>query len=398
MTDERPEFSHQRERHGLVGPFSGRQLLAAFVAIVVAVVVLVGITTPLGTTGGNLLTDPRATPFLIGTPTEGLQPGSLAPELTIALPDGGTFQLTDLDGHPIRLADLRGKVVWLNFWASWCPPCQHETPILRDLSERYRDRGLEIIGISVQETTPADIAAYAERYQLHYTIGFDTSGHVFHTYKVYALPTQFFIDTQGVIRQVVNGPVDEAGAAALIESMLPPCPSRCRVPPRRSRSRSMSSGRAVVVDSVSGSNQPGREARSPIDALHPDDLPGARPRRGLGTEHGGREAARDRPGHRLAPGARDRRSDRGRRGARVARLGQDGPALGRHRWAVHRDQGVAGRVRHTVPDEAAALEVAAGWPGLDWPGDAVEVRPVGDTRLRQPADRGAAARTRVSVK
>jgi peroxiredoxin len=222
---ERPGFTHKRERHGLVGPFSGRQLLAAFVAIVLAIVVLVGITTPLGTTGVTPLTDPRATPFLIGQPTEGLQPGSLAPELAVPLADGGTFQLTDLDGKPIRLADLRGKVVWLNFWASWCPPCQHETPILRSLSERYRDRGLEVVGISVQETTPADIAAYAARYQLPYTIGFDASGHVFHAYKVYALPTQFFIDPQGVIRQVVNGPVDEAGAAALIESMLPPAAS-----------------------------------------------------------------------------------------------------------------------------------------------------------------------------
>ncbi len=222
---ERPGFIHKPERHGLVGPFSGRQLLAAFVAIVFAVVVLVGVTTPLGTTGVTPLTDPRATPFLIGQPTEGLQPGSLAPELAVALEDGGTFQLTDLDGKPIRLADLRGKVVWLNFWASWCPPCQHETPILRTLSERYRDRGLEVVGISVQETTPADIAAYAARYQLPYTIGFDASGHVFHAYKVYALPTQFFIDPQGVIRQVVNGPVDEAGAAALIESMLPPAAS-----------------------------------------------------------------------------------------------------------------------------------------------------------------------------
>ncbi len=219
---DRPEFTHRRERHGLVGPFSGRQILGAFIVVVVAVALLVGITTPLGTTGGNLLTDPRATPFLIGTPTEGLEPGSLAPELTIALPDEATFQLTDLDGQPIRLADLRGKVVWLNFWASWCPPCQHETPVLRELSERYRDRGLEIVGISVQETTPADIAAYAARYQLRYTIGFDASGHVFRTYRVYALPTQFFIDTDGVIRRVVNGPVDEAGAAALIETMLPP--------------------------------------------------------------------------------------------------------------------------------------------------------------------------------
>jgi peroxiredoxin len=222
---ERPGFTHKRERHGLVGPFSGRQLLAAFVAIVLAVVVLVGITTPLGTTGVAPLADPRASAFLIGSPTAGLQSGSIAPELAVELADGGTFQLTDLDGRPIRLADLRGKVVWINFFATWCPPCQQETPILRSLSARYRARGLEIVGISVQETTSTDIAAYAKRYQLPYTIGFDASGHVFHAYKVFALPTQFFIDPQGVIRQVVNGPVDEAGAAALIESLLPPAAS-----------------------------------------------------------------------------------------------------------------------------------------------------------------------------
>lgn len=225
MSDERPGFTHKQERHGLVGPFSGRQLLVAFVAIVVAVVVLVGITTPLGTTGVTPLIDPRASAYLIGAPTVGLQAGSLAPELTVPLKDGGTFQLTDLDGRPIRLADLRGKVVWINFFATWCPPCQQETPILRTLAERYRERGLEIIGISVQETSPADVTAYAKRYQLPYTIGFDASGHVFRAYRVYALPTQFVIDRQGVIRQVVNGPVDEAGAAALIESMLPPAAS-----------------------------------------------------------------------------------------------------------------------------------------------------------------------------
>jgi peroxiredoxin len=218
---ERPEFTHQRERHGLIGPFSGRQILAGFLVIVVAGIVLVGITTPLGNTAGPVLVDPRATPFVIASPTEGLHPGDLAPELAVGLPDGTTYQLTDLDGNPIRLADLRGKVVWLNFWASWCPPCQHETPILRELSERYKEQGLEVIGVSVQETTPDDIAAYAERYDLRYTIGFDAFGHIFHAYKVYALPTQFFIDVNGVIRQVANGPVDEDAAAALIESMLP---------------------------------------------------------------------------------------------------------------------------------------------------------------------------------
>ena len=230
MADERPTFTHPPRKHGLIGPFSGRQLGLAALAVVVAAVVLIAVTTPLGSTGLQPgVIDPRATPFVISSPTEGLAPGSLAPELEALLEDGSTYQLTDLDGNPIRLDDLRGKVVWINFFASWCPPCQQETPILRELAERYRDQGLEVIGISVQETSPDDLTEYAERYDLDYTIGFDASGHIFRTYKAYALPTQFFIDPDGVIVTVVNGPVDEAGASALIESLLPdaaPSPSQ----------------------------------------------------------------------------------------------------------------------------------------------------------------------------
>ena len=227
MTEERPGFTHKRERHGLIGPFSGRQLLAAAVAILVVAIIGIAITTPLGNTSiGPNIANPQATPFIIGeAPAEGLRAGATAPELSVPLADGTTYQLADLDGRPIRLADLRGKVVWLNFWASWCPPCQQETPILRALDTKYRDRGLAIIGISVQETTPTDVKAYADRYQLGYTIGFDGSGHILHTYRVFALPTQFFIDTNGVIELVLNGPVDETAATALIESMLGAVPS-----------------------------------------------------------------------------------------------------------------------------------------------------------------------------
>jgi peroxiredoxin len=228
MSADRPSTTHvPSPRRGRIGPFSGRQLLTIAGAVVVAAIVLVAITTPLGTAGATVgPVDPRATPFIIASPpAEGLRPGRAAPEFTVPLADGSSYQLTDLDGRPIRLTDLRGKVVWVNFWASWCPPCQQETPILRELSERYRDRGLEIVGVSVQETSADDVRSYAQRYELPYTIGFDASGHVFHAYKVYALPTQFFIDTNGVIAQVVNGPVDEAGASALIESLLPPAPN-----------------------------------------------------------------------------------------------------------------------------------------------------------------------------
>jgi peroxiredoxin len=219
---QRPGFVHRPERHGLVGPFSGRQLLAAFGIVVVAIVVLVAITTPLGNTAGERGTvDPRPTQYIIGpAPQEGLQPGDFAPEFEVKLGDGSTYQLTDLDGRPIRLADLRGKAVWVNFWASWCPPCQQETPIIRELAERYRDAGLVVIAIAVQETSPDDIRAYAERYDLGYTIGFDASGHVYREYKVFGLPTQFFIRPDGTIASV-GKTVDEAAAVAAIEAILP---------------------------------------------------------------------------------------------------------------------------------------------------------------------------------
>lgn len=220
---ERPEFTHKKARHGLIGPFSGRQLAAILVTVVIAVVVLVAATTPLGTVGaGPGPIDPRATAYIIGTaPAVGLKPGDLAPELSLNLEDGSTYQLADLDGNPIRLEDLRGKAVWINFFATWCPPCQAETPVMREVSERYKARGLELVAISVQETSPTDVQAYADKYELKYTIGFDASGRIFRAYKVYALPTQFFIDPNGVIRDVAQGPLTDEAASAYIERILP---------------------------------------------------------------------------------------------------------------------------------------------------------------------------------
>jgi peroxiredoxin len=208
-------------RRNLVGPFSRRQVLLALASVLVAAVVLGVATRPLGEAGPGILPDPRATAYLVGSPTVGLQPGSLAPELSVVRPDDTRFELADLDGHPIRLADLEGSLVWLNFWASWCPPCQAETPVLRELATTYRDRGLVLIGIQVQETVE-DGRRYAERYSLPYRIGADVSADVFHRYRVYALPTQFLIDPQGVIRHIVNGPLTQGAADALLGPLLPP--------------------------------------------------------------------------------------------------------------------------------------------------------------------------------
>lgn len=216
-----PGFTHRPAHHGLIGPFGGRQLLAGFLLVAAVAVALVALTTPLASPAGSSPPNPQATAYLLGSATEGLQPGDRAPEFTVQRPDGTTFTLADLDGRLVRLADLRGRGVWINFWATWCPPCQAETPVLRDTYERYRDRGLTLVAISVQESSAADVRAYAERYGLGYTIAADLAGDIFHRYRVYALPTQFFVAPDGIIRSVVQGPLDAAAAARQVEAILP---------------------------------------------------------------------------------------------------------------------------------------------------------------------------------
>jgi len=210
-------------RRGVVGPFSARQLLLAGGVVAAVAVALVLLTRPIAPAPGTGIPTalPGATPYLVGSPSTGLQVGQLAPELAWTGPDGSPVQLTDLDGNPVALADLRGKLVWLNFWATWCPPCQGETPVLRDMDEVYGDRGLEIIAVAVQETSVDNVRDYADRYELRYTIAFDASADVFNLYRVYALPTQVFVGPDGVIRQVVNGPLTDATARGWIESLLP---------------------------------------------------------------------------------------------------------------------------------------------------------------------------------
>jgi thiol-disulfide isomerase/thioredoxin len=212
-------------RRGLIGPFTARQLATVAAVVVVAAVGLTLVTRPIGPGPGGATPLPVSTAFLVGPAVEGLHRGDLAPELEATRPDGSTVGLTDLDGKPVRLADLRGKLVWLNFWATWCPPCQGETPVLRDLDAGYRDRGLAIVGIAVQETTVDDVRAYAERYELGYRIAFDASADIFHRYRVFALPTQVFIGPDGRILGVINGPLDDATAAPLLDGWLPPASS-----------------------------------------------------------------------------------------------------------------------------------------------------------------------------
>jgi cytochrome c biogenesis protein CcmG, thiol:disulfide interchange protein DsbE len=211
----------ERLRRPLIGPFTVGQVLAVLASIAMTAGVLVVLTTPLGGRSPQPTPQrPGASFVAVGPQVEGLRIGDRAPEFTGTTPSGQTVELLDLSGNPIRLADLRGKVVWINFWATWCPPCQEETPILRAMHDKYADDGLALVAVSVQETTADDVRAYVERYSLGYTVGFDATSAIFHTYHAYGLPTQFFLDREGVIRQVVLGPVTNAEVDGILAGLL----------------------------------------------------------------------------------------------------------------------------------------------------------------------------------
>lgn len=212
MTDE------ARTRRGRgVGPFSVRQLATVLAVVVAAGLLLAVVTTPIGAPRPTVR--PGSSQFLIAAPTEGLRVGDVAPELSGAV-DGKPVELRDLDGNVVRLADLRGRPVWINFWATWCPPCQEETPVLRDVFDTHRAEGLVVLGISVQETSPDDVRRYAATYGLGYRIGFDATSAIFKTFRIFGLPTHLFLDRDGVIRQAVNGPITRLDAERILAPIL----------------------------------------------------------------------------------------------------------------------------------------------------------------------------------
>jgi peroxiredoxin len=127
-------------------------------------------------------------------------PGSPAP----------SFELADLTGQPVTLADFKGQPVILNFWATWCPPCRAEFPELQATAEAYSDR-LTIIGINhTSGDNPDLVPDFVTEYGITFPILLDELGLVVKIYGVVGLPTTVFIDRQGVINEIITGPVDKA--------------------------------------------------------------------------------------------------------------------------------------------------------------------------------------------
>ena len=143
----------------------------------------------------------------------------LVTSLAACLPEGGPPQVGEtvpeyeaptLAGEMVSLTDLRGQVVLLNVWATWCGPCRFETPFLQSVYAEHQERGFEILGVSVDDAGFEDtVQEFADENSVTYTILHDSPMQAMDTFHVIGLPATYLIDREGVIRFIRLGPVSE---------------------------------------------------------------------------------------------------------------------------------------------------------------------------------------------
>ncbi len=149
---------------------------------------------------------PTATPVVTvetATPASNASAASSGNANAIPAPD---FTLQTLDGESVSLSDYRGKLVMINFWASWCPPCNSEMPDLQRYYEQHQDDDFIILGVNYQDT-PDKVQAFVEKYGVTFPILLDSDGRVANLFGVQGLPTSFFVDKEGNVLGYQPGPV-----------------------------------------------------------------------------------------------------------------------------------------------------------------------------------------------
>ena len=123
-----------------------------------------------------------------------------------AAPD---FTLTDLSGKSISLSDLKGKVIFVNFWATWCGPCRHEIPDFIEFYKENKDNGAVILGVSVDKSANK-VRDFADEYKINYPIAMATDNIVKDYRPGKFIPTTIIIDTEGMIQDKKVGVMDKA--------------------------------------------------------------------------------------------------------------------------------------------------------------------------------------------
>lgn len=130
------------------------------------------------------------------------------------------WSLTDLDGKPIGMETLKGKVVVVDFWATWCGPCVQEIPSYVELQKKYADRGLVVVGLSLDQKGEAAVRPFAKRMKINYPLALATPEVITAFGEIDAIPTTFLIDREGKIRHRKTGAMPAADYEKLVLSLL----------------------------------------------------------------------------------------------------------------------------------------------------------------------------------
>jgi cytochrome c biogenesis protein CcmG/thiol:disulfide interchange protein DsbE len=132
------------------------------------------------------------------------------------------FTLTTMDGESVTLSDLRGHAVIINLWASWCLPCRAEMPAMQNVYDQYKESGLIILAVNASnQDNLASAQAFVDGLSLTYPILLDIEGKVSNLYNLLALPTTYFVNTEGIIEElVIGGPMAEALLSIRAEQLL----------------------------------------------------------------------------------------------------------------------------------------------------------------------------------
>lgn len=130
------------------------------------------------------------------------------------------FTLTALDGRKLSLSDLKGKVVLLNFWGSWCEPCKEEMPAIQQTYEAWKDKGFVVVGVNIAESK-VTAKGFADRIGVTFPVVLDSNREVtLQSYKVGPIPSSFFIDKNGIVRGINTGGMSANYMKNRIETLL----------------------------------------------------------------------------------------------------------------------------------------------------------------------------------
>lgn len=131
----------------------------------------------------------------------------VAIESGIAAPD---FTFPGLDGKMVSLSDYKGKVVLVNIWATWCPPCVDEMPSMEKLYRNFKGENFEILAVSIDESGSEAVAPFMEKTRLTFPALIDSKGAIKPVYRITGIPESFIIDKQGILIKKIVGPLDWA--------------------------------------------------------------------------------------------------------------------------------------------------------------------------------------------